>query len=95
MSVEARGAIKVFKEVHPLKAPALMVATESGMMMLVNELHPSKALYPMIVTESGMMMLANELQPSKAWVPTVVHLDESTTVVIENSIEDNASITSV
>ena len=42
-------AIKVVRLAHPEKAPVPMVATESGMMMLINALHPEKAFGSMVM----------------------------------------------
>jgi hypothetical protein len=38
------------REEHPLKAPSLIIVTESGIVMAVREEHPSKALSPIVVT---------------------------------------------
>ena len=51
------------KPLQSSKAPAPMLVTERGMVILVKRLQAAKALAPMLMTELGILTLVKLLQP--------------------------------
>ena len=67
--------LTLFKLVHPLNVPSLIVLTPDGIVMDANDSHPEKTFDPSDVTEDGIVIDVRFLQLKKAFFPIDVTFD--------------------